>query len=83
VIFISRPKVAAKVAMIILMLMAIHCAMISRAEPAQILPDPILVVRSYLRATYARDFADAYRVISSTDHKVRDLNKYLQHRGPY
>ncbi len=40
-------------------------------------------MQSYLRATYARDFADAYRFISSTDHKVRDLNKYLQQRGPF
>ena len=41
------------------------------------------VVRNYLRATYARDFVAAYRLISAEDRKVRDLNRYLQQRGPY
>ena len=34
--------------------------------------DPMTVIRSYLRATYARDFAAAYRFISAEDRKVRD-----------
>lgn len=45
--------------------------------------DPMLVVQSYVRATYARDFAAAYRLISSEDRKVRDLNRYVQQRGAY
>jgi hypothetical protein len=53
------------------------------ADPTPIAQDDLFVLHSYLRATYARDFVDAYRFISSADHKVRDLNKYLQQRGPF
>jgi cytochrome c oxidase assembly protein CtaG/Cox11 len=56
---------------------------VNSAEPTPITQDALVVVQSYLRAAYARDFADAYRFISSIDHKVRDLNKYLQQRGPF
>ena len=45
--------------------------------------DTMLVVRSYLRATYARDFVAAYRFISAEDRNVRDVNRYVQQRGPY
>ncbi len=45
--------------------------------------DPALVLQTYLRATYARDFIEAYRVISNADRKVRDLNRYAQQRGPF
>jgi hypothetical protein len=43
----------------------------------------MLVIRSYLRATYARDFVAAYRFISAEDRNVRDMNRYVQQRGPY
>jgi hypothetical protein len=43
--------------------------------------DPGLVIQAYLRATYARDSVQAYRFISSDDHRVRDLNRYVQLRG--
>ena len=43
----------------------------------------MLVIRSYLRATYARDFVAAYRFISAEDRNVRDVNRYVQQRGPY
>lgn len=53
------------------------------AEHAPDAQDALLVLQSYLRATYARDFITAYRFISSADQKVRDLNKYVQQRGPF
>jgi hypothetical protein len=45
--------------------------------------DPRLVIQAYLRATYARDSIQAYRFISSDDHRVRDLNRYVQLRGKF
>lgn len=45
--------------------------------------DPPRVLNAYLRATYARDFVAAYRLISSEDKKVRDLNRYVQQRGAF
>lgn len=47
------------------------------------LSDPALVVQGYLRATYARDYIEAYRYISSADQRVRDLNRYAQQRGAF
>ena len=53
------------------------------AEHNQLASDPALVMQAYLRATYARDFAESYRYISGADKKVRDLNRYLKQRGPF
>jgi hypothetical protein len=47
------------------------------------LRDPALVVQRYLRATYAKDYPDAYRYISSADQRVRDINRYAQQRGAF
>lgn len=50
--------------------------MINMREPAQ-------VIHAYLRASYSRDFIEAYRFISFEDRKVRDLNRYVQQRGAF
>lgn len=53
------------------------------AERAMDTQDPMTVIQRYLRATYARDFVAAYRFISAEDRNVRDMNRYVQQRGPY
>ena len=53
------------------------------AEPSRNMDEPLSVVRGYLRATYARDFTEAYRFISAEDRRVRDLDQYLRRRGPF
>jgi hypothetical protein len=53
------------------------------AEKTIDLGDPAQVIQAYLRATYARDFIEAYRLISAQDRKVRDLNRYVQFRGAF
>ncbi len=60
-----------------------HGAVLNAAESAINSQDPAFVLQTYLRATYARDFIEAYRFISSADRKVRDLNRYVQQRGPF
>ena len=45
--------------------------------------EPASVIRAYLRAVYARDFAEAYRYVSAQDRKIRDLDRYLRQRGPF
>jgi Cytochrome c oxidase assembly protein CtaG/Cox11 len=45
--------------------------------------DPALVIQGYLRATYANDYLDAYRYISSVDQHVKDINRYAQQRGAF
>jgi len=56
---------------------------LSAADSVVNYQDPTQVLRAYVRATYARDFVEAYRFISSADHKVRDLNRYVQQRGSF
>src|SRR5437899_10533423 len=53
------------------------------AEPEPNLQDPTRVIQGYLRATYARDYIDAYRYISAADQRVKDLNRYAQQRGAF
>jgi hypothetical protein len=53
------------------------------AERAPNLQDPALVVQGYLRATYAKDYLEAYRYISSADQRVKDINRYAQQRGAF
>ncbi len=61
----------------------VNWSMLSTAAQAQTLLEPGLVLEAYLRATYARDFVDAYRFISTADRNVRDLNRYVQQRSPF
>ena len=44
---------------------------------------PVSVAHAYLRAVYARDFAEAYRYVSAEDRRARNLNQYLRQRGPF
>jgi len=53
------------------------------AESVANLQEPAQVIEAYLRATYARDFVAAYRLISTADRKVRDVNRYVQQRGAF
>ena len=52
-------------------------------EPSSNQQAPLSIIRAYLRATYARDFNGAYQFISLEDRQVRDVNRYVQQRGPY
>jgi hypothetical protein len=53
------------------------------AEPEPNLQDPTRVIQAYLRATYARDYIDAYHYISFADQRVKDVNRYAQQRGAF
>ncbi len=53
------------------------------AEPAVSIRQPASVAHAYLRAVYARDFAEAYRYVSGEDQRARNLNQYLRQRGPF
>ncbi|MGH7853345.1 MAG: hypothetical protein ACREP3_07875, partial [Candidatus Binatia bacterium] len=53
------------------------------AERGNTPQEPAQVIEAYVRATYARDFVEAYRFISADDRKLRDLNRYVQQRGAF
>ena len=44
---------------------------------------PLTTVDGYLRATYARDFAQAYNYLSSADRHERPLQNFVNSQGPY
>jgi hypothetical protein len=44
---------------------------------------PLAVIRSYLKATYARDYRVAYGYISAADQSVRDEDSYVQSQGEF
>jgi hypothetical protein len=51
----------------------------AKANPlTQSREQPIDVVKAYLQASYARDFATAYRFISAIDRRIRDEKTYLR-----
>ena len=75
-----------KSAMVFRVLLALVFAPIGNghaAERGNTLQEPAQIIEAYVRATYARDFAEAYRFISADDRRLRDLNRYVQQRGTY
>jgi hypothetical protein len=45
--------------------------------------DAVTVIKNYVQAMYARDFAEAYRLISAEDQRIRDQEDYVRAQGPY
>ena len=45
--------------------------------------NPLAIAASYLRATYARDFADAYDHLSSADQQERKRQNFIDSQGSY
>jgi Cytochrome c oxidase assembly protein CtaG/Cox11 len=45
--------------------------------------EPTTVTRAYLRAVYARDFAEAYRYVSAEDRRAKSLDQYLRQQSPF
>lgn len=72
-----------KFSSVVLMSLVTAFGNLDAAEGAVNMQDPLHVVQAYVRATYARDFVDAYRLISAADRSARDLNRYVQQRGAF
>lgn len=45
--------------------------------------DPVQVLIPYLNAVYARDYREAYRLISSEDQRLKDEQSYVRERGAF
>jgi hypothetical protein len=45
--------------------------------------DPIVVIKNYIEATYARNFPQAYRLISIKDQRIRNEQDYVREQGAY
>lgn len=56
---------------------------ISAAEPARDLGEIYQVLERYLRASYARDFREAYSYISAEDRRLKDERNYVRERAAF
>lgn len=46
-------------------------------------PEPVLVLSRYLKASYARDYKQAYRFISAKDQQLKPEAVYVRERGAF
>src|SRR5438093_7727328 len=53
------------------------------AERRSAAAGPVETLLDYLRAAYARDFRQAYRLISSEDRRLKDEKTYVRERGTF
>ena len=54
-----------------------------RLGPRAALPEPVLVLSRYLKASYARDYKQAYRFISAKDRQLKPEKVYVRERGTF
>jgi hypothetical protein len=73
----------ARIVLTQLLLLVAAAQHLPAAQRAVDMSDPTRVVEAYLRATYARDYVDAYRYIATADQRVKELNRYAQQRGAF
>ena len=52
-------------------------------EPGAALPEPVLVLSRYLKASYARDYKQAYKLISLKDRQLKPEKVYVRERGTF
>ncbi|TMA11961.1 MAG: hypothetical protein E6J89_06190 [Deltaproteobacteria bacterium] len=53
------------------------------AERRSAASGPVEILVDYLKAAYARDFRQAYRLISSEDRRLKDEKTYVRERGTF
>lgn len=52
-------------------------------EPRAAVPEPVLILSRYLKASYARDYKLAYRFISAKDRQLKPEKVYVRERGAF
>lgn len=52
-------------------------------EPRAAAPEPVVVLSRYLKASYARDYKQAYRFISAKDQQLKPESVYVRERGAF
>ena len=64
-------------------LLILPAAYLSMGEPHSSEEEPVEVLKQYFKATYARDYRGAYRLISSEDRRLKAENTYVRERGAF
>jgi hypothetical protein len=76
----SKNILLAVVATFLLVLPPLY-ALVTRGDHAS--DQPVRVLSRYLNFLYARDFRQAYRLISSEDQRLKREDVYVRERGPF
>ena len=79
ILTVLRKSLAVLILFAPLVLVAVHVHDRDRRQTEA--NDRLAVIRSYLKATYARDYRTAYGYISAADQRVRDATSYAQGQG--
>jgi hypothetical protein len=64
-------------------ILLIPFALYFRAAGRSVEEKPLEVVKAYLKASYARDYREAYQYVASADRRVRDENSFIQAQGSF
>lgn len=54
-----------------------------KGAPGAAASDPVMVLSRYLKASYARDYKQAYRFISAKDRQLKPEKAYVRERGAF
>jgi hypothetical protein len=75
----NQNLVLVTVAALLLILPPAYLLMAERAAPA----DPVQILVKYLKASYARDYKEAYHFVSSEDQRLKDEKTYIREKGSF
>jgi hypothetical protein len=79
----ERKRVWVLFAAAVVVLLTVPAFYLHTADQTPLHEDPMRVLDAYLRASYARDYKEAYRHISSLDRKLKDERSYVRERGSF
>ena len=68
---------------LLLVLLPAYLLTSERSSAANDQQDPLLVLERYLKASYARDYKEAYQYISAQDRRLKDERSYVRERGAF
>ena len=67
--------------MVVVLLLIATPLYLLRHERRSAVPEPVQTLSRYLKASYARDFKQAYRFISSKDKELKPEKVYVREKG--
>lgn len=65
------------------LLLILSPLLVLKRQPGAESPEPVLTLSRYLRASYARDYKEAYRYISAQDRRLKPEKVYVRERGAF
>jgi hypothetical protein len=80
---LGRRRVWVLFAAAVIALLTVPAFYLHTADRTPLDDDPLRLLDAYLRASYARDYKEAYRHISALDRKLKNEAMYVRERGAF